>query len=217
MSSRTKRATVTFQFPFVLDGHDREFPAGDYEVQTDEELVEGLSFPAYRRVATRLCVRRKPGVTELLPISRASLVTAQLGDEIAAKKDAALDVPNSPSEPPITISLAPSALSNSTRGMQDPLTEAQKDKHMYISPPIVVSAIVVVGLAVTAWLSPPEPVRTDRTVVLPGSTYKQLQSWSKQQTAVSGQPLQVSEFIARLANEWHKANPGAVDTAPAGD
>jgi len=27
-------------------------PAGDYEVVTDEELIEGISFPIYRRVAT---------------------------------------------------------------------------------------------------------------------------------------------------------------------
>jgi hypothetical protein len=27
-------------------------PAGAYQVVTDEELIEGISFPAYRRVAT---------------------------------------------------------------------------------------------------------------------------------------------------------------------
>jgi hypothetical protein len=33
-------------------GADRMVPAGDYRVVTDEELIEGLSFPAYRRVST---------------------------------------------------------------------------------------------------------------------------------------------------------------------
>ena len=31
-------------------------PAGGYEVVTDEELIEGLSFPVYRRVATTMLV-----------------------------------------------------------------------------------------------------------------------------------------------------------------
>ena len=29
-------------------------PAGNYEVVTDEELIEGVSFPVYRRVATMM-------------------------------------------------------------------------------------------------------------------------------------------------------------------
>jgi hypothetical protein len=28
------------------------FPAGTYELVMDEELIEGLSFPAYRRIAS---------------------------------------------------------------------------------------------------------------------------------------------------------------------
>jgi hypothetical protein len=39
---------------FLLKGVDRILPAGDYRVVTDEELIEGLSFPAYRRVATMI-------------------------------------------------------------------------------------------------------------------------------------------------------------------
>jgi len=31
-------------------------PAGDYRVVTDEELIEGISFPAYRRVSTMIFV-----------------------------------------------------------------------------------------------------------------------------------------------------------------
>jgi hypothetical protein len=38
--------------PFSLKGVDRRLAAGEYEVATDEELIEGLSFPVYRRVAT---------------------------------------------------------------------------------------------------------------------------------------------------------------------
>ena len=35
--------------PVKLEGVDRELPAGSYRVTTDEELIEGLSFPVYRR------------------------------------------------------------------------------------------------------------------------------------------------------------------------
>ena len=56
MLTRTHDKTWTFIKPFMLKGVDRLLPAGDYRVSTDEELIEGLSFPAYRRVATMIFV-----------------------------------------------------------------------------------------------------------------------------------------------------------------
>ena len=61
MIERTIRTIVTFARPFVLDGFDQELPAGDYVVETDEELLQGLSFPVYRRVATTFLADRLPG------------------------------------------------------------------------------------------------------------------------------------------------------------
>jgi hypothetical protein len=58
---RTTKTIVTFVRPFVLKGFDQELPAGDYVVETDEELLQGLSFPAYRRVATTFFADRLPG------------------------------------------------------------------------------------------------------------------------------------------------------------
>ena len=52
---------MTFARPFVIDGFAQELPAGDYVVETEEELIQGLSFPAYRRVSTTLHVDRIPG------------------------------------------------------------------------------------------------------------------------------------------------------------
>jgi hypothetical protein len=52
--TRTSKKTVTFTRPFNLSGFDGEQPAGSYSVETDEELVEGVSFPAYRRMATMM-------------------------------------------------------------------------------------------------------------------------------------------------------------------
>jgi hypothetical protein len=37
--------TLTFRHPFSLKGVDRRLGAGDYEVVTDEELIEEVSFP----------------------------------------------------------------------------------------------------------------------------------------------------------------------------
>ena len=51
---RTTRETVVFDTPFRLSGLDEEQPAGAYTVVTDEDLIEGLSFLAYRRVATTI-------------------------------------------------------------------------------------------------------------------------------------------------------------------
>jgi hypothetical protein len=51
MTTRSRRETVTFQHPFRIKGIDRSLPAGAYKVITDEQMIEGLSFAAYRRVA----------------------------------------------------------------------------------------------------------------------------------------------------------------------
>ena len=52
--SRTTHKTVTFVHPFQLAGYDNVFPAGSYPIDTTEELIEGVSVNAYRRVSTEL-------------------------------------------------------------------------------------------------------------------------------------------------------------------
>jgi hypothetical protein len=56
MTIRTSSKTVSFARPFLLKGVDRVLAAGQYKVTTDEELIEELSFPVYRRVATMIFV-----------------------------------------------------------------------------------------------------------------------------------------------------------------
>ncbi|MBM6584368.1 hypothetical protein ILT44_29675 [Microvirga sp. BT689] len=51
---RTTRESITFDHPFLLMAVDKLQPAGTYTVDIDEELIEGLSFLAYRRVATTI-------------------------------------------------------------------------------------------------------------------------------------------------------------------
>jgi hypothetical protein len=56
MIARSLSKTIVFNRPFLLKGIDRTLPAGAYQVMTDEELIEGVSFPVYRRVATMMFV-----------------------------------------------------------------------------------------------------------------------------------------------------------------
>jgi hypothetical protein len=52
MTVRTTSTTVTFMHPFNLSGTDEVQPAGTYTVETDEELLQTSSLPAYRRIST---------------------------------------------------------------------------------------------------------------------------------------------------------------------
>jgi hypothetical protein len=52
MITRTKQVALTFNHPFSLNGVNRQLAPGQYEIVSDEELIEELSFPVYRRVST---------------------------------------------------------------------------------------------------------------------------------------------------------------------
>jgi hypothetical protein len=65
MIARSLNETVIFSKPFLLKGVDRRLPAGDYRVVTDEELIEGLSFPVYRRVSTMIFVPAVQGASAI--------------------------------------------------------------------------------------------------------------------------------------------------------
>jgi hypothetical protein len=81
MQTRTRDNTWTFANAFSLKGVDRVLPAGSYRVATDEELVEGVSFPVYRRVATMIFVPgRNSSSTEMLRIDPADLRAAKARD-----------------------------------------------------------------------------------------------------------------------------------------
>jgi hypothetical protein len=80
---RTTDRTIVFNHAFHLKGLDRTLPAGSYRVATDEELIEGLSFPVYRRVATWIFVPAQvnpQSATEMAPVDPAELQAAKDGD-----------------------------------------------------------------------------------------------------------------------------------------
>jgi len=84
MQARSTNRTVTFSNPFSLAGYVGELPAGDYEVLVEEELLQGLSFEAWRRTATYLTVRGRgshAGRTELRATTERDLTAALNRDQ----------------------------------------------------------------------------------------------------------------------------------------
>ena len=76
---RTIRKSVIFDRPFSLSAIDEVQPAGRYTVDIDEELIEGLSFLAYRRVTTTIYLPLRQGGAgsmQAVRVDPAELVTA---------------------------------------------------------------------------------------------------------------------------------------------
>jgi hypothetical protein len=86
MTVRSHSEDVVFRAPFLLKGVDRVLPAGSYRVVTEEELLEGLSFPVYRRMSTVIFVPglSHRGASEMIGIEPADLVAARDRDSEAA-------------------------------------------------------------------------------------------------------------------------------------
>ena len=61
MTIRTARKVMTFAHPFKLAGIENQLAAGTYDVATEEEQLEGVSFPAFNRLQTYLTRRVTPG------------------------------------------------------------------------------------------------------------------------------------------------------------
>ena len=88
MTMRSRRETITFNHPFRIKGIDRLLPAGAYVVITDEEMIEGLSFASFRRVATMIMVAAAPprsSTMEMISIGSVDLSDAQRIDASAPR------------------------------------------------------------------------------------------------------------------------------------
>jgi hypothetical protein len=82
MLTRTTRERLVFTRPFTLAGTLRAQPAGTYLVETEEELLEGLSFPAYRRVGTTITREGAPAgaVVQAVGVDPEDLARAHAAD-----------------------------------------------------------------------------------------------------------------------------------------
>lgn len=89
MTMRTIKRTVIFRRPFRLGESGAEFPAGRYFIETDEELLDGVSFPVYRRTATMMQLLAdplRPGITETGVIDPLLLEAALEADAAQSEK-----------------------------------------------------------------------------------------------------------------------------------
>ena len=75
MTIRTTRKQMTFQAPFSLPELGGVQPAGTYDVESDEEAVEGNERTVYVRVATLIHIE-SPGCTRTVTIDPANLDAA---------------------------------------------------------------------------------------------------------------------------------------------
>lgn len=80
MTVRTRRESVIFRAPFSLRGVDGVQPAGTYEIEIEDELLEPLSFTAYHRVATSLVLPVGKHSYQMVRIDPADLAAAQRRD-----------------------------------------------------------------------------------------------------------------------------------------
>jgi len=80
--NRTRREDMVFRRPLSLKGWVESQPAGTYAVETEEELFEGLSFPAYRRVSTMITrqVIHAGAFVQAIPVDPRELAEAQAAD-----------------------------------------------------------------------------------------------------------------------------------------
>ena len=79
MASRTTSTTVTFRRPFILDGFEHLQEPGIYTVDTNEEQIETLSFPAWHRTSTVIQLLRT-GMIEHVSIDPDQLREALMRD-----------------------------------------------------------------------------------------------------------------------------------------
>ncbi len=87
MQNRTRREDIVFKRPFALKGWAEPQPAGTYAVDVEEELIEGLSFPAYRGVSTTITRQGTPAgaLVEAIPVDSRELAKARAADGAAGE------------------------------------------------------------------------------------------------------------------------------------
>ena len=84
MTIRTTRSTVSFSSPFTLRNLEGVQPAGEYVVLANDELIEGLSSVAYRRLVTLLqtpAISNPQRKTESFSINQTDLDAALMKDQ----------------------------------------------------------------------------------------------------------------------------------------
>ena len=142
MTVRTTSKTVTFMHPFSLSGAIEAHPAGTYTVETDEELLQPSSLPAYRRIATLLRLERNTGavLTQIVETNPVELAAALARD---AQPDETVPQ-RAHSEAVVSRKRA--------RGRMDPFREGWKDWVTFNATDLTWIALVIGGVLFTTLL-----------------------------------------------------------------
>src|ERR1700743_1194878 len=85
MTVRSIQTTLHFSKPFDLSGFDRPQPAGDYRVDHYEQLIDGLSRPAWQRIRTFIhlpAIGMQAATYQIVPTTLAAL-----GDAVTIRDD----------------------------------------------------------------------------------------------------------------------------------
>jgi len=72
MPTRTIVTMISIHRPFAVPGVDGLQPAGEYAIETEEELLEPLSFAAWHRLSTHIRLTSNRG-DSLVPIEPADI------------------------------------------------------------------------------------------------------------------------------------------------
>lgn len=86
MTVRSRKETMVFVHPFCVKGVGRTLPAGTYDIISEDDLIEGLSFPCYRRVGTFIMAPGEPpyqSSIEMIEVAARDLADAKRIDAIA--------------------------------------------------------------------------------------------------------------------------------------
>ena len=89
---RTTTKQVTFARHFVLGSSGEVLPPGTYDIETDEELLEGVSFAVFRRILTLLHLHPQGGIRRTLTIDPDDLDAALLRDRSPSDRTTAVAV-----------------------------------------------------------------------------------------------------------------------------
>ena len=79
MPVRTTSKTVTFKRPFIIGGFDQLQPPGSYTIDTEEEQLDAVSHPVWKRLATVIAINNA-GATEYRRIDPDELHKALMRD-----------------------------------------------------------------------------------------------------------------------------------------
>lgn len=142
MSARLTRETIHFHRSFILPGVGEPLPSGRYEVEFEEERMDGLSFTAWRTVRTTLRrIDATNGLSFALDVGAEALKAAIAGN--IGQDTATLAAPAAPaaSAPPETTPVERAA--KQMPGWRD-----------FIVPPVVIPAAIAVAALAAFILGP---------------------------------------------------------------